>query len=232
MPAAMRKCSQTHGMLPIKAVRGITGRQRIVSAMGGYHGHTGLAVAPGDAQYRDPFGPNLPGFVQVPFDDLTALAAAVDGETAAVLLEPIPATLGMPIASDDYLPEVLALCRAHGAKLILDEVQTGLGRTGRMWCSEHQELQHWLTSQALPDVMGTSLPVCPFPANTAGVQVCLTARCSLVYPADTFSVNLPSIFVDSGPRFTLRPGTGSYQATRRWKTGPLFDVSNGNCKMS
>jgi acetylornithine/LysW-gamma-L-lysine aminotransferase len=81
----------------------------------------------------------------VGFDDLAALDRAVDDTTAAVLLEPIPATLGMPIPSPEYLPGVQALCRARGAKLILDEVQTGLGRTGRMFACEH--------SQTEPDMM-------------------------------------------------------------------------------
>jgi acetylornithine/succinyldiaminopimelate/putrescine aminotransferase len=101
--------------------------------MGGYHGHTGLSLAAGDPSFREPFGPNLPGFVQVPFDDLDALESAVGADTAAVILEPIPATLGMPIPSEGYLAEVSALCRARGALLILDEVQTGLGRTGATW---------------------------------------------------------------------------------------------------
>ncbi len=75
--------------------------------------------------------------MQVPFDDLAALAAVVDGDTAAVLLEPIPATLGMPTPGQGYLEGVQALCRERGARLILDEVQTGLGRTGRVWCYQH-----------------------------------------------------------------------------------------------
>jgi putrescine aminotransferase len=107
--------------IAIKTARGATGRQRVVSARGGYHGHTGLALAAGDPEYRDPFGPNLPGFVQVPFGDLDAVAAVVDHDTAAVLLR-----------------SVQALCREWGAKLILDEVQTGLGRTGSLWYL-HQE---------------------------------------------------------------------------------------------
>ncbi len=124
--------------LAIKVVRAGTGRSTIVSARGGYHGHTGLAMAAGDPAYRDVFGPQPPGFVQVPFDDLAALDAAVGDDTAAVLLEPIPATLGMPIARDGYLAAVAALCRARGAMLVLDEVQTGLGRTGRVWCYQHE----------------------------------------------------------------------------------------------
>jgi acetylornithine/succinyldiaminopimelate/putrescine aminotransferase len=123
--------------LAIKVARAHTKRGGIVSATGGYHGHTGLALAAGDARYRDPFGPNLPGFSQVRFDDLGAMDAAVGDGTAAVILETIPATLGMPIPKDGYLAGVARLCRERGALLILDEVQTGLGRTGRIWGYEH-----------------------------------------------------------------------------------------------
>lgn len=124
--------------LAIKVARASTGRSGVVSAIGGYHGHTGLALAAGDPEYRDPFGPNPPEFAQVPFGDLDALAEAVDETTAAVLLEPIPATLGMPIPSPDYLAGVRAICDRNDTRLILDEVQTGLGRTGRMWSYQHE----------------------------------------------------------------------------------------------
>ncbi|MEN8234974.1 MAG: aminotransferase class III-fold pyridoxal phosphate-dependent enzyme [Actinomycetota bacterium] len=134
--------------LAIKVSRAATGRQGIVSASGGYHGHTGLALATGDAEYRDPFGPNLPGFTQVPFNEVSAMDAAVGDNTAAVILEPVPATLGMPIPDPDYLPSVERICRDRGAKLIIDEVQTGLGRTGRIWAYEHWELE--------PDALVTS----------------------------------------------------------------------------
>lgn len=123
--------------LAIKVARAATGRTEIVSAEGGYHGHTGLALAAGDAEYRDPFGANPPGWTQVPFNSIDALAAAVTRDTAAVILETVPATLGMPIPDDDYLPSVQDICRRNGAKLILDEVQTGLGRTGRIWGYQH-----------------------------------------------------------------------------------------------
>lgn len=125
----------------IKAARAATGRGRIVSMLGGYHGHTGLALAAGDAQYRAPFGPSAGDFVQVPFDDLDALEAVMDDGVAGVIVEPIPATLGMPIPSPGYLTGVEAVCRAHGAKFIVDEVQTGLGRTGDLWFHRIQGLQ-------------------------------------------------------------------------------------------
>ncbi len=127
--------------LAFKVARAHTHRKKIVSVVGGYHGHTGLALAAGDPQYREPFGPNLPGFLQVPFDDLAALEKAVDDDTAAVILEPIPATLGMPLPSPGYLAGVQRVCRSRGALFILDEVQTGLGRTGAMWCHQHDGLE-------------------------------------------------------------------------------------------
>jgi acetylornithine/succinyldiaminopimelate/putrescine aminotransferase len=123
--------------LAIKLARGHTGRYKVISAVGGYHGHTGFALATGDEQYRAPFGPNLPGFVQVPFDDAAALDRAVDKDTAAVIFETIPATLGMPVPHKDYFMRARQLCSERGALLIIDEVQTGLGRTGKLWGIEH-----------------------------------------------------------------------------------------------
>ncbi|MCA9620930.1 MAG: aspartate aminotransferase family protein, partial [Myxococcales bacterium] len=133
--------------LALKLAFAHTGRRGVVSAHGGYHGHTGLAVATGDASYREPFHVALPGFVQVPFDDLEALDRAVDDEVAAVILEPIPATLGMALPSPGYLAGVQRLCRERGVVFIADEVQTGLGRTGRIWCHQHDDLE--------PDVVVT-----------------------------------------------------------------------------
>ncbi len=141
LPGAVFGVSGGEAMdLAIKLARASSGRRTIVSALGGYHGHTGLALAAGDAQYRDPFGANLDGFTQVGFADLAALDRAIDDTTAAVLLEPVPATLGMPIAPDGYLAAVGRLCRDRGARLIVDEVQTGLGRTGRRWAYQHDDV--------------------------------------------------------------------------------------------
>ncbi|MBL0713923.1 MAG: aspartate aminotransferase family protein [Desulfosarcina sp.] len=123
--------------LAIKVARAYTGRTGIVSVFGGYHGHTGLALAAGDDQYRAPFGPPCPGFQQVPFNDLKALEAVLNDDTAAVILETIPATLGMPTPHPGYYPGIRRLCDGRGVLLILDEVQTGFGRTGRLWGFEH-----------------------------------------------------------------------------------------------
>ena len=133
--------------LALKLARGHTGRTKIISALGGYHGHTGLALAAGDPLYRDPFGPRPAGFVQVPFGDLEALAAEMDDDTAAVIFETIPATLGIALPPPDFYAGVRALCDRHGAVMISDEVQTGLGRCGRLWGIE--------TYDVIPDILVT-----------------------------------------------------------------------------
>lgn len=120
----------------IKTARHATRRRKVVSIENGYHGHTGLALAAGDRRHSEMFlSAGTPGeFAQVPFNDLDAMEAALSGgDVAAVVIETIPATYGFPMPADGYLPAVKALCVRHGALYVADEVQTGLGRTGRLW---------------------------------------------------------------------------------------------------
>jgi acetylornithine/N-succinyldiaminopimelate aminotransferase len=108
-----------------------TGRTRLVAAEGGFHGRTmGALALTSKAAYREPFEP-LPGDVTfVPFGDAEALAAAVDDETAAVVLEPVQGEAGVVVPPPDYLAAARRITAAHGALLWVDEVQTGMGRTG------------------------------------------------------------------------------------------------------
>lgn len=133
--------------MALKLARGYTGRPGVIYAQKGYHGHTGLALAAGDEQYRQPFEPLAPDFHAVPFGDLEALAAAMNESTAAVILEPIPATAGIVIPPEDYLAGVRNLCDQHGAVMIIDEVQTGLGRCGEVWCIDAYDV--------IPDILVT-----------------------------------------------------------------------------
>jgi putrescine aminotransferase len=119
-------------------------RQTIVAATKGFHGKSyGSLSASAKAEFRRPFGPMLPNIEHVPFNDLPALrdmmtsCRAVGEDVGAVLLEPIQGEGGVNIPGDDYLPGVRALCDEFGALFILDEVQTGMGRTGKMFCCEH-----------------------------------------------------------------------------------------------
>jgi acetylornithine aminotransferase len=108
-----------------------TGRTRLVAAEGSFHGRTmGALSLTSKAAYREPFEP-LPGEVTfVPYDDVAALAAAVDESVAAIVLEPIQGEAGVVVPSADYLAAAQDIARRHGALLWLDEVQTGIGRTG------------------------------------------------------------------------------------------------------
>ncbi len=123
--------------LALKSARRATGRRRIVSATDAFHGGTGLALAAGDEAAATSFLATEPDFVRVPFNDVAALERALAEPTAAVILETVPATAGFPRPAPEYLPAVRRLCDATGALYIADEVQTGLGRSGRMWAVEH-----------------------------------------------------------------------------------------------
>jgi acetylornithine/N-succinyldiaminopimelate aminotransferase len=113
-------------------------RYRVVSALDSFHGRTLTALAAtGQPAKQAVFQPLPAGFSQVPFGDLPALEAAVDGTTAAVLLEAVQGEGGVHVAPPGYLAEVRRLCDRTGALLIIDEVQTGLGRTGRWFGFEH-----------------------------------------------------------------------------------------------
>lgn len=122
----------------LKLARLATGRPNIVAADGAFHGKTmGALSASGRDRYKVPFQPLVPGFSHVPFGDLQAMARAVTPYTAAVILEPIQGENGVITPPDAYLAGVRELCTRQGALLILDEVQTGFGRTGRMFACEH-----------------------------------------------------------------------------------------------
>lgn len=121
----------------LKFARMFTGRRKFVSALGSFHGKTlGSLSVSGREIYRKPFEPLLEHCELVPFGDIEALEKAVDESTAGVILEPIQGEGGVNIPPDDYLPKAREICDERGALLILDEVQTGLGRCGRMFASQ------------------------------------------------------------------------------------------------
>ena len=119
--------------MALKIARAHTGKSGVISAIGGYHGHTGLALAAGDESFRQPFGPLAPGFIQIPFGDIQSLEEAINDDTAAVIFETIPATFGIAIPPDDFYQDVRQLCDQNSVVMIIDEVQNGLGRCGTIW---------------------------------------------------------------------------------------------------
>ena len=142
LPYAVFTPSGTESVdLALRLARATTDRPKVVATLGAYHGLSGFALAASDPRWFDPFGFQPGGFVHVPYNDAEAMRDAIDSETAAVILESIPATLGFPAPAPGYLPEVAAAARNAGALLILDEVQTGLGRTGTRWYYEQQQVE-------------------------------------------------------------------------------------------
>lgn len=125
----------------LKAARKHTGRPEFIGATNGFHGKTfGSLSVSGRQVYKEGFAPLLQETKHVPFGDADALADAISDRTAAVILEVIQGEGGVNIAPPDYFPQVREICTAHGALLILDEVRTGFGRTGKMFASEQYEV--------------------------------------------------------------------------------------------
>jgi acetylornithine/N-succinyldiaminopimelate aminotransferase len=118
------------------------GRYKIITMTGGFHGRTmGALTATAQPKYHAGVEPMLPGFHYVPFGNLDAAAQAIDGETAAILLEPIQGEGGINLPPAGFLEGLRDLCDQHGLLLIFDEVQTGLGRTGKWYAHQHWSVQ-------------------------------------------------------------------------------------------
>jgi len=130
----------------IKLARKHTGKNEIIAFTGSYHGKTlGALSATWNPKYREPFEPLVPCFKFVPFGKVDKVEQALTEKTAAILVEPIQGESGIHVSPDGFLEALRKLCSEREILLIFDEVQTGLGRTGKMWASEH-----W---GVIPDVM-------------------------------------------------------------------------------
>jgi acetylornithine/LysW-gamma-L-lysine aminotransferase len=133
----------------LKFARSATGRSKIIATKRGFHGRTmGALATTWKDKYKKPFEPLAGGIEFVPYGDAAAMAAAVDDETAAVILEPLQGEGGINPADTDYLQAVREATDDHGAAMILDEIQTGLGRTGTLWAADRHDV--------VPDVLTTA----------------------------------------------------------------------------
>ena len=170
--------------LKLARKHGGAGRHRIVAADGGFHGRTfGALSATGQPAKRAAFEPTVPGFTHVPYDDADALEAAVQDDCAAVLLEPIQGEAGVIVPSPGYLAAARDVCNRRGALLILDEVQTGIGRTGAWLAAHHFDVE--------PDV------VCLAKGLAAGLPI--GACLALPEVADSFAPGDHATTFGGGP---------------------------------
>ncbi len=138
------------------------GRYKIITFLGAFHGRTmGSISATGQPKYHQGIEPLLPGFTYVPYGDLDAAAAAIDDETAAIMIEPIQGEGGVRIPKPEFLSGLRALCDQHGLLLVFDEVQTGCGRTGEWFAYQYFGVE--------PDIMTLAKTICS--GITAGAML-------------------------------------------------------------
>ena len=117
-------------------------KAEIIVADGNFHGRTTTIISfSSDANSKDDFGPHTPGFVSVEYGSSKAIEEAINENTAAVLVEPIQGEGGIIVPPENWLPEVREICTKHGVLMILDEIQSGLGRTGKMFAFQHANIQ-------------------------------------------------------------------------------------------
>ena len=192
-------------------------RYKIVSADHSFHGRTLATVAAtGHDYYQAPYRPLLPkGITQVPYNDLDALKAAVDDETAAILLEPMQGEGGVTPAKAEYLKAVRALCDEKGILLILDEVQTGVCRTGSLYCYEQYGV--------IPDIMTSAKGLgCGFPIGAILASEKVASKIAKGDHGSTFGGNTFACAVSlAAMRYMI---DNDFSAVAREKGAYLMDV--------
>jgi len=128
--------------LKLARVHTAAGKYKFITAEGSFHGRTFATVtATAQPKYHEGFLPLLPGFAYIPFNDVEALESAFSEEVAAVMVEPIQGEGGINVATGEFLAAIRALCDENGAVMILDEVQTGIGRTGKWFGYQHYDVE-------------------------------------------------------------------------------------------
>jgi len=146
------------GAIKLARKRAGQGRYKVITMEKSFHGRTfGAMSATAQSKTHAGFEPLLPGFVYVPFNDVDALAKVITNETAAIMFEPVQGEGGVNIPSDDYLPKVRELCDEHNLLLILDEVQTGVGRTGKWFGYQHSNIEPDIVTMA--KALGNGAPI-------------------------------------------------------------------------
>ena len=166
-----------------KFARLATGRTEIVATMRGYHGKSmGALSATWNKEYREPFEPLVPGFSHVPFDNLEKTCQAITDKTAAFIVEPVQGESGVRPGSRDYFQGVEAHCRKSGTLLVLDEVQTGFCRTGKMFALEHFGIEPDIL--CLAKSLGGGVPM-----GAIGISEAVSAKLFKLAHTSTFGGN-------------------------------------------
>jgi predicted acetylornithine/succinylornithine family transaminase/N-acetyl-ornithine/N-acetyl-lysine deacetylase len=168
-----------------KFARLVTGRTNIVATLRGFHGRSmGALSATWEPHYREPFAPLLPGVSHIRYNNLASADEAINEQTAAVIIELVQGEGGVHVATQEFVQGLAALCRERGALLIVDEIQTGFGRTGRLFASEHYGIE--------PDILCLAKALAgglPIGAICLGTRVIESGRISRGVHGSTFGGN-------------------------------------------
>lgn len=168
-----------------KFARLVTGRTNIIATLRGFHGRSmGALSATWEPHYREPFAPLLPGVSHIRYNNLEAAEAAINEQTAAVVVELVQGEGGVHVATQEFITGLARLCRERGALLIIDEIQTGFGRTGRLFACEHYGVQPDIL--CLAKALGGGLPM---GAICLGTQVVESGRIGKGVHGSTFGGN-------------------------------------------
>ncbi|GAC1590590.1 MAG: hypothetical protein NVS4B1_35500 [Ktedonobacteraceae bacterium] len=169
----------------LKFARLATGRTGIIATLRSFHGRTmGALSATWEPHYREPFAPLLPGVTHIRYNNIAAAEAAITAETAAVIIEVVQGEGGVHVADEAYMRDLATLCHERGALLIVDEVQTGFGRTGTLFACEHYNLQ--------PDILCLAKSIAggvPMGAICLGTRVMESGRVTKGVHGSTFGGN-------------------------------------------
>ena len=195
-----------------------TDRYEVIATHNSFHGRTLATVsATGQPKYQHGFEPLMPGFKHVPYNDLRAMERAMDSHTAAILVEPIQGEGGVFVPDDGYLAGLRKLCDESGALLVFDEVQTGVGRTGKLWGYEHWGVE--------PDVMtlakalASGIPIGAMVARDKVARVMLAGTHGTTFGGNPFATTVgvatfTTMLEDKLPERADRVGTHLMQRLR------------------
>ena len=172
-----------------------TARYRVITAANAFHGRTLATIAAGgQAKHLDGFGPRVDGFDQIALNDLKAAKAAVGPETAAIIVEPVQGEGGIHLADPDFLAGLRALCDEAGILLIYDEIQCGMGRTGKLWAHE------W--SGVSPDIMtlakalGNGFPIGALLATEAVAETLVPGKHGTTFGGNPLATSVANAVLD------------------------------------